>query len=531
MTEPLSHNDISQKARNYLIFSALRAALGILWLLLAISVWSPGFATHMSEYTQDAFQKTTWLTPWFGTWVSLIAPAPGLWVALARILTPLMAFCLLFGFARKTAYITGIIITLPLWTLMEGYAPTQAFGVINLGLAISYILFFLSLLLINHVNGTTPHSLDFYIGKRIPWWKHVSEFSNINVVEEEALVIPWGERIPIIIAVVGVLALLIGTSVISGHVGPIQIGSATRTSATVVSSISKDPVAKPHDAVLPPLLGTGDVVDIKLVATNKTVEIASGVQFNGWTYNDTIPAPTIHVRQGQTINVSVTNKGTMLHSIDFHSAMIAHNPAYEDIPKGETKTFTMKAEVPGIFIYHCGTPPVLEHMAMGMYGAIIVDPKVPLPPADVSYVLVQSEFYTKPGVGGALDGDLNKMQNRLPDLVAFNGVAFQYKDHPLPVKVGKRVRIYFVNDGVTQWSAFHVIGGIFDKVYPSGDANDALTGVSTYSVAPGEGIVFDIIFPMAGVYPVVDHNMANMGIGAMGVFSAGKTSGTVMTGH
>jgi nitrite reductase (NO-forming) len=211
--------------------------------------------------------------------------------------------------------------------------------------------------------------------------------------------------------------------------------------------------------------------------------------------------------------------------------MIAHNPAYEDIPKGETKTFTMKAEVPGIFIYHCGTPPVLEHMAMGMYGAIIVDPKVPLPPADVSYVLVQSEFYTKPGVGGALDGDLNKMQNRLPDLVAFNGVAFQYKDHPLPVKVGKRVRIYFVNDGVTQWSAFHVIGGIFDKVYPSGDANDALTGVSTYSVAPGEGIVFDIIFPMAGVYPVVDHNMANMGIGAMGVFSAGKTSGTVMTGH
>ncbi|MEO6906934.1 MAG: multicopper oxidase domain-containing protein, partial [Abditibacteriaceae bacterium] len=451
------------------------------------------------------------------------------------------AFCLLFGFARKTAYILGVIVTLPLWTLMEGYTPSGAFGTINLGLAISYILFFFSFMLINRHRGTTPHSVDFYISRRWPWWRHVSCFSNINLPIREPMYIPWGERIPIIFAVVGVLAFLIGTSVISGHVGPIQIGSATRTSATVMSSISKAPVAKPRDAVLPPLLGTGNVVDLKLTATDKTVEIASGIMFNGWTFNGTIPAPTFHVRQGQTINVSVTNNGKMNHSIDFHSAMIAHNTAYEDIPMGETKKFTMTAEVPGIFIYHCGTVPVLEHMAMGMYGAIIVDPIVPLPPADVSYVLVQSEFYTKPGVGGALDGDLNKMQQRTPDLVTFNGIANQYANHPLPVPVGKRVRIYFVNDGVTQWSAFHVIGGIFDKVYTSGETKEALTGVSTYSVAPGQGIICDIVFPTTGLYPVVDHNMANMGIGAMGVFSAGggaapgspagAPAGTVMPGH
>ncbi|MEO6907268.1 MAG: hypothetical protein ABI210_05205, partial [Abditibacteriaceae bacterium] len=132
MTDPVHHQDVSQNAKSFLIFSALRAALGILWLLLAISVCSSGFATHVHQYNQDAFQHTSWLTPWFGTWVSVIMPAAGLWVALARILTVFIAFCLLFGFARKTAYILGVIVTLPLWTLMEGYTPSGAFGTINL---------------------------------------------------------------------------------------------------------------------------------------------------------------------------------------------------------------------------------------------------------------------------------------------------------------------------------------------------------------------------------------------------------------
>jgi nitrite reductase (NO-forming) len=110
------------------------------------------------------------------------------------------------------------------------------------------------------------------------------------------------------------------------------------------------------------------------------------------------------------------------------------------------------------------------------------------------------------------------MLARTPDLVVFNGTAFQYADHPLSIKAGKRARIYFVNAGPNLWSAFHVIGGIFEKVYPDGDASHALSGVSTYTVAPGEGAVFDITMPFPGSYHFVDHSMASMAVGAMGTF-------------
>ncbi len=177
------------------------------------------------------------------------------------------------------------------------------------------------------------------------------------------------------------------------------------------------------------------------------------------------------------------------------------------------------ARTPGVFVYHCGTPPVLVHMANGMYGALVVDPATPLPPADASYVLVQSEWYTSQVQGSLLAGDVGKMMAQTPDEVVFNGVAFQYRDQPLPARAGQRTRLYVVDAGPSLRSAFHVIGGMFAAVYPDGDAAHALTGVSTYDIAPGAGAVLDIVIPQPGQYPFVDHSMHDMLIGATGVLS------------
>jgi nitrite reductase (NO-forming) len=120
--------------------------------------------------------------------------------------------------------------------------------------------------------------------------------------------------------------------------------------------------------------------------------------------------------------------------------------------------------------------------------------------------------------------DFQKMKDERPDEVVFNGVAFQYKDHPLPATPGGLVRIYFVNAGPDLWSSFHVIGGIFDKVYPGGDAADAISGVSTYSVGPGAGAIFDITLDQPGNYVFVDHDMAHAIIGAQGVLQVGDAA-------
>jgi nitrite reductase (NO-forming) len=175
-------------------------------------------------------------------------------------------------------------------------------------------------------------------------------------------------------------------------------------------------------------------------------------------------------------------------------------------------------------MYHCGTPPVLHHIANGMYGAVVVDPDPPLEPAR-EYVLVQSEFYAKAGANGTWDADMDKMLAVRPDLLAFNGVAFQYRDIPLTADPGEKVRMYVMNAGPTLFSAFHVIGAIFDVVYVDGNPRNPLYGVSTYTVAPGQGCTFEMTIPEAGLYPFVTHSFAYTGLGALGVLAVGGATG------
>ena len=129
---------------------------------------------------------------------------------------------------------------------------------------------------------------------------------------------------------------------------------------------------KPYDATLPPL-AAGDLVKVHMTLKDITLEIAPGVKYNTWAFDGHgAPGPVVHVREGQTVEMTLTNGGAIPHSIDFHAARIAPNKAFRDVAPGESFTFRFKAGDPGVFMYHCGTKPVLAHIANGMYGAIVV---------------------------------------------------------------------------------------------------------------------------------------------------------------
>ena len=391
-------------------------------------------------------------------------------------------------------------------------------GANNIGAALSYVLIFAALIVINQRSGPSPYSLDYLIESKWPGWRRFSAW-NTAIRPTEVKHLSWRVQGPALAGVLVLVALLLAGLHSALHV---QSPSPTAAAAAVtpLSLASSQPIDKARDARLPPLT-PGDSVEVDIAVSDQTVEIASGVQYQAWTFGKSVPGPVIHVRQGQTVNVTLTNHGTMQHSIDFHAAITPPSLHYVDIMPGESIKFSFVAKVPGAFLYHCGTPPVLLHIANGMYGAIIVDPATPLPPAAESYVLVQGEWYTQQVAGKLMAGDYGKMQEMRPDEVVFNGAAFQYRDHPLTAKPGDLVRIYMVNAGPSLWSAFHVIGAIFDKVYPGGNPAQAIDGVSTYSVGPGEGAVFDLKVDEPGKYPFVDHAMAHMVLGAQGVLLVG----------
>src|SRR5262249_50808079 len=203
----------------------------------------------------------------------------------------------------------------------------------------------------------------------------------------------------------------------------------------------------PYPAELPPLVA--GVKQVNLALKDVNLPIAPGVTFSAWTFAGGAPGPVIHVRQGQKVHVTLTNGGAIPHSIDFHAARIAPNRAFKDVKPGESFSFDFVASDPGVFMYHCGTPPVLAHIASGMYGAIVVDPKGGLrPKADRSYVLVGSEWYLN-GDGKTTPAglDMEKARHMQPDFVTWNGYAAQYKTHPLAAKVGENVRFYVVAPG------------------------------------------------------------------------------------
>lgn len=293
--------------------------------------------------------------------------------------------------------------------------------------------------------------------------------------------------------------------------------SAQETPTTLPVPQPSGSIAEARDAVLPPP-GDAGTVDLVLEAVDATYEVAAGIQYKAWTFDGTVPSPAIHLRQGDTVNFQLVNNGTLQHSIDFHAAQIDWEANYHGIDVGETLEFSWTADVPGAFMYHCGTPPVLHHIGNGMYGAVIVEPDGGYPQAaDREYWLVQSEFYLQPAGEGMWTGSIDKMKAVTPDFLAWNGTAFQYREHPLQAKVGERVRFHVVNAGPTLWSAFHIIGALMDVTYVSGNPANPLRGLQTFTIGPGDGATCDFIIPNAGLYPIVTHNFAYTELGIIGV--------------
>lgn len=271
--------------------------------------------------------------------------------------------------------------------------------------------------------------------------------------------------------------------------------------------------------------------------THDTIEIASGVKYEGWTFGGTVPGPVIRVREGDLVRIKVVNKSPMPHSIDFHSARIPANVAYRSFNPGDSISFEFVARDPGAYMVHCGTPPVTMHIMQGMYFAIIVDPKSGWgTKADKEFVLVQSEFYTKKdSITGAVIPDYTGAMAKQATQVVFNGRAFQYKDNPLNVEVGDRVRFFVVNAGPTFRSDFHVVGAVFDRVYPDGNPRNALERVQTQTIPAGGGAVFETVFEEGasgvGLYPFVTHSFADAEKGAVGIIKVGEPTQFAQMDH
>jgi len=237
---------------------------------------------------------------------------------------------------------------------------------------------------------------------------------------------------------------------------------------------------------------------------------------NGKYHRGTGVSEPMVVTEGDQVEITLINGGTKAanvtfpHSIDYHSSEVAPNDAFRTIEPGETFKFDFSADHPGVFMYHCATDPVLLHTGAGMVGMMVVKPRN-LAPVDRELWMMQQEYYI--GEPGKI-ADQKKMAAKTPDVIAFNGFAAQYKDQPIAVKKGERIRMYVLNAGPSIWSAFHVIGTVFDTTRVEGVVG---RDAQTINLAPSQGGWVEFTLDAEGSFPFVTHAFGDMVTGAVGV--------------
>ena len=264
--------------------------------------------------------------------------------------------------------------------------------------------------------------------------------------------------------------------------------------------------------VPPPITRTHPTrVIVNLDVIEKTMRLADSVQYTMWTFGGSVPGSFIRVREGDLVELHLRNAAgnTMPHNIDLHAVTGPGGGAKVSLViPGHESVFTFTALNPGLFIYHCATSPVPMHMANGMYGMILVEPKGGLPKVDHEYYVMQSEFYTKGAYGapGLQTLDIEKGVEERPTYVVFNGsVGALTGDHALTAKVGERVRLFVGNAGPNLTSSFHVIGEIFENVYAEGSSTAVEHNVQTTSIPAGGSAVVEFGLEKPGEYVLVDH--------------------------
>ncbi|WP_340102487.1 multicopper oxidase domain-containing protein [Rhodohalobacter sp. 8-1] len=298
--------------------------------------------------------------------------------------------------------------------------------------------------------------------------------------------------------------------------------------------------------------------EIRLDTFTQEIEVANGVRYRAWTFGGMVPGPVIHVREGDRITFTMKNRSdeevvitdpgatpssdyarqiaennymdakpatmAMPHSMDFHAGTVAKDDKWRTIAPGETIKFDWVANYAGTYIYHCGTPSVLMHTAMGQHGVVVVSPKEGYQTdyeVDREYVVVQSEYYLKKGSGDLYQYDFEAAQSVNPSHVVFNGHQTILHDQPLVANEGERVRLHVSNNGPSGTSSFHVIGAIFDRVWLEGHPQNEMRGMQTVLLGASGSATMDFIVPEEGKYILIDHEFADAEKGATGTLKAG----------
>jgi nitrite reductase (NO-forming) len=306
----------------------------------------------------------------------------------------------------------------------------------------------------------------------------------------------------------------------AGMEGQLQVMPGSRGEMeSTAADVTRDP------ADLPPPIGPRQpqVVRVDMETIELKGQLDDKTAYTYWTFNGKVPGPFVRVRVGDTVEVHLKNRedSLMIHSVDFHGATGPGGGAeFTQTDPGAETVVTFKALVPGIFVYHCATPSVPNHITNGMYGLLLVEPEGGLPQVDREFYVMQGEIYTvEPfGTPGDQEMDYEKLVGERPEYFLFNGsVGSLTRAHPLYANVGETVRIFFGVGGPNFTSSFHVIGEIFDHVYSFGSVMASpLTGVQTVAVPPGGATIVDFKIDRGGRYTLVDHALSRAERGLVG---------------
>jgi nitrite reductase (NO-forming) len=323
--------------------------------------------------------------------------------------------------------------------------------------------------------------------------------------------------------------------------GDDAMDGADHGTGAAVATVEPDPDAPPYERMdpVPPQRGDGpgvtlvpggapdggDLIEVELVVEEKLMTVAEGYQQLVWTFGGSVPGPVLRTRVGDTVRVHLVNPPAagVSHSVDFHASQVSMNEKMRSIGPGEDLIYEFTTDYAGVWMYHCGTAPVLHHIANGMFGMVIVEPAEGLPPVDEEYFFVQNEWYLGPQGETA---SLAKADQGAPspDFQMFNGVVKQYVDTPIEVSVDDTIRMFVLNVGPSIDTSFHVVGTIFHDVYKEGvhlaAGNDGSWGSQAVDLAPAQGAVIEMIPKQAGNFAFVNHAFNFPGRGALGLFVA-----------
>ena len=319
----------------------------------------------------------------------------------------------------------------------------------------------------------------------------------------------------------------------AGMVGSIKVGNVAAAAPAAAGQAAAAPEVQvapavqgakplPTPAIAAPITRrTPELVKVEIETKEVTAQLADGQTYTFWTFGGTVPGPMVRVRQGDTVEVTLKNAADskVTHSIDFHAVTGPGGGAKAtQVPPGGSATFTFKALNPGVYVYHCATPMVAHHISAGMYGLIVVEPEGGLPKVDREFYVVQGDLYVQGDrtQAGHREHSIPKMLDEKADFVLFNGsVGSVTGERALKAKVGETVRIFFGVGGPNLTSSFHVIGEVFDTVYPEGSTERA-TNVQTTLVPSGGATIVDFKVEVPGTYALVDHSLSRLEKGGAG---------------